>query len=104
VCLSDVAYVSHICRECFYLDVAYVCNGFRCFRKCFRLGVRQDANAAWGRAGAQTPREVGWDANVMWVERYARCNERERGAGVGIRPDVPSLALPLLDIVCALFI
>jgi hypothetical protein len=23
-----VAYVSHICCECFYLDVAYVCNGF----------------------------------------------------------------------------
>jgi hypothetical protein len=67
-------------------------------------GVGQDANAAWGRAGAQTPREVGWGANVAWVERYAGCNEREQGVGVGIRPDVRSLALPLLDIVCALFI
>ena len=30
----DVAYVSHVCCKCFnfYLDVAYVCNGFQEFQ------------------------------------------------------------------------
>ena len=35
--------VSYVCLQVFYLDVAYICNGFqiffKCFRKCFRRFV-----------------------------------------------------------------
>jgi hypothetical protein len=31
----NVAYISHICLQVFYLDVAYTCNGFHVFFRCF---------------------------------------------------------------------
>jgi hypothetical protein len=36
----DVAYVSHICLQVFYLNFVYVfCNSFKCFCKCMQMYV-----------------------------------------------------------------
>jgi hypothetical protein len=35
----DVVYVLHICCKCFYLVLACICNGFKCFFRCFFASV-----------------------------------------------------------------